>query len=92
MHVQVGCPDGEATFWLEPPLQLARNYRLSREQPERFPLKSRTAAQQANGQHCEEPFLSTAPQVWTSAAILIGVMLFVATVATLHFVQPGYDE
>lgn len=32
MHVHVGCPDGEAKFWLEPQLELARNYRLSRVQ------------------------------------------------------------
>jgi hypothetical protein len=32
MHVHVGCPDGEAKFWLEPQLELARNHRLSRTQ------------------------------------------------------------
>ena len=32
MHVHVGCSDGEAKFWLEPDLELARNYRLSRTQ------------------------------------------------------------
>lgn len=30
MHVHVACADGEAKFWLEPQLELARNYRLSR--------------------------------------------------------------
>ncbi len=30
MHVHVGCPDGEAKFWLDPQSELARNYRLSR--------------------------------------------------------------
>ena len=28
-HIHVYCPDGEAKFWLEPELELARNYRLS---------------------------------------------------------------
>ena len=32
MHVHVYCADGEAKFWLEPQLELARNYRLSRTQ------------------------------------------------------------
>ena len=30
MHVHVSCGEGEAKFWLEPQLELARNYRLSR--------------------------------------------------------------
>ena len=30
MHVHVYCEDGEAKFWLEPEIELARNYRLSR--------------------------------------------------------------
>ncbi len=30
MHVHVYCGDGEAKFWLEPEIELARNYRLSR--------------------------------------------------------------
>ena len=30
MHVHVHCPDGEAKYWLEPEIELARNYRLSR--------------------------------------------------------------
>jgi len=30
MHVHVYCEDGEAKFWLEPDIELARNYRLSR--------------------------------------------------------------
>jgi len=29
MHVHIICADGEAKFWLEPSLELARNYRLS---------------------------------------------------------------
>lgn len=32
MHVHVICGDGEAKFWLEPDLELAKNYRLSRQQ------------------------------------------------------------
>ena len=32
MHVHIGCADGEAKFWLEPELELARNYRLTRVQ------------------------------------------------------------
>ena len=28
-HVHVRSPDGEAKFWLEPDIELARNYRLS---------------------------------------------------------------
>ena len=30
MHVHVHCGDGEAKFWLEPDIELARNYHLSR--------------------------------------------------------------
>jgi hypothetical protein len=30
MHVHVYCHEGEAKFWLEPQLELARNYKLSR--------------------------------------------------------------
>ena len=30
MHVHVYCGDGEAKFWLDPEIELARNYRLSR--------------------------------------------------------------
>jgi hypothetical protein len=29
-HVHVTCPDGEAKFWLEPEIELAKNHRLSR--------------------------------------------------------------
>jgi len=29
MHVHVHCGDGEAKYWLEPEIELARNYRLS---------------------------------------------------------------
>ncbi len=29
MHVHIYCGDGEAKFWLEPQIELARNYRLS---------------------------------------------------------------
>ena len=32
MHVHVHCEGGEAKFWLEPELQLARNYGLRRVQ------------------------------------------------------------
>ena len=30
MHVHIYCQDGEAKFWLEPEIELARNHRLSR--------------------------------------------------------------
>ena len=29
MHVHVRSPDGEAKYWLEPEIKLARNHRLS---------------------------------------------------------------
>lgn len=32
MHVHVYCGDGEAKFWLEPEIELAKNHRLSRAQ------------------------------------------------------------
>ena len=32
MHVHVYCSDGEAKFWVEPQIELARNHRLSRSQ------------------------------------------------------------
>ena len=32
MHVHVMCENGEAKFWLEPDIELARNFRLSRVQ------------------------------------------------------------
>lgn len=32
MHVHVVSGDGEAKFWLEPRLQIARNYRFSQQQ------------------------------------------------------------
>ncbi len=32
MHVHVFCPDGEAKFWLEPSVKLAKNYGLSKAQ------------------------------------------------------------
>lgn len=32
MHVHVHCGDGEAKFWLEPGIALARNYGLSNQQ------------------------------------------------------------
>ena len=32
MHVHVFSPDGEAKFWLEPQIELARNHGLSRRQ------------------------------------------------------------
>jgi len=31
-HVHVSCQDGEAKFWLEPTVSVARNYGLSRTQ------------------------------------------------------------
>jgi hypothetical protein len=31
-HVHVYCADGEAKFWLDPQIELARNYRLSKVQ------------------------------------------------------------
>ncbi len=30
MHVHVYCEKGEAKFWLEPEIELAKNYKLSR--------------------------------------------------------------
>lgn len=30
MHVHVYCENGEAKFWIEPEIELAKNYRLSR--------------------------------------------------------------
>ncbi len=30
MHVHVYCGDGEVKYWLEPEIELARNYHLSR--------------------------------------------------------------
>lgn len=35
--------------------------------------------------------MSNGPRAWAGAAILLGVTSFVATVATLHFVQPEYE-
>lgn len=32
MHIHVYCGDGEAKFWLEPHIELANNFRLSRNQ------------------------------------------------------------
>ena len=32
IHVHVYCADGEAKFWLEPEIELARNHRLTRKQ------------------------------------------------------------
>jgi hypothetical protein len=29
MHIHVQSPDGEAKFWIEPAIELARNYELS---------------------------------------------------------------
>jgi hypothetical protein len=31
-HVHVHCSDGEVKFWLEPQIELAKNFRLSRSQ------------------------------------------------------------
>lgn len=35
--------------------------------------------------------MSNGPRAWAGGVILTGVSLFVLTVATLHFVQPGYE-
>ena len=32
MHVHVYCTDGEAKFWIEPKIELAKNYGLTRKQ------------------------------------------------------------
>ena len=32
MHIHIYCADGEAKFWLEPQIELAKNYGLSRKQ------------------------------------------------------------
>jgi Domain of unknown function (DUF4160) len=32
MHVHVYCADGEAKYWLEPSVELARSFRLSSQQ------------------------------------------------------------
>ncbi len=32
MHLHVQCAEGEAKFWLEPNIELAKNYRLSDQQ------------------------------------------------------------
>ena len=32
MHIHVSCPDGEAKFWLEPVVALAKNFGLSSKQ------------------------------------------------------------
>jgi len=32
MHVHVTCADGEAKFWLEPDIEFAQNYGLSKKQ------------------------------------------------------------
>ena len=46
MHVHVLCSSGEAKFWLEPDLELARNFGLSRAQ-----LKT---CEQIIEEHCDE--------------------------------------
>ena len=33
MHVHVYCADGEAKFWLDPEIELTKNYRLPRKRP-----------------------------------------------------------
>ncbi len=35
--------------------------------------------------------MSNGPRTWAGIAVLVGVTLFVSTVATLHFVQPEYE-
>lgn len=32
IHVHINCADGEAKYWLEPEIELAKNYRLSKSQ------------------------------------------------------------
>ncbi len=32
MHIHADCADGEAKYWLEPTIELAKNYRLSAHQ------------------------------------------------------------
>lgn len=32
MHIHVTCPDGEAKFWIEPVIALAKSYRLNTKQ------------------------------------------------------------
>jgi len=32
IHIHIYCADGEAKFWLEPQIELAKNYGLSRKQ------------------------------------------------------------
>ena len=32
MHIHIYCPDGEAKYWLEPQIELAKNYKLPRQQ------------------------------------------------------------
>ena len=32
MHVHVACANGEAKFWLEPAIELAKNYHLTKSQ------------------------------------------------------------
>ena len=46
MHVHVVCTDGEAKYWLESDIELAKNYRLSRAQ-----LKE---IEQLIEDHCDE--------------------------------------
>ena len=36
MHIHVVCSDGEAKFWLNPEIELAQNYRMSRIQLRRI--------------------------------------------------------
>ena len=31
-HIHIYCQEGEAKFWLEPQIELAKNYKLSRKQ------------------------------------------------------------
>ena len=38
MHVHVISSDNEATFWLEPEIELAKNYRYSRKQLKQIEL------------------------------------------------------
>lgn len=32
MHVHISCSDGETKFWLDPDIEMAKNYKISRKQ------------------------------------------------------------
>ena len=54
MHVHIYCADGEAKFWLEPEIELAKNFNLSRKQ-----LKE---IEEILEEHCDE--IKSAWQKW----------------------------